>query len=146
MPPADAAQDQLSTLLAIGCVEYVPQIDTYGEMRQRIQMARQLAPHLQGLSETWQVNYCIDWPIPVANPPRTLDVRGVPTLMVHAAHDASDAYRWTHSLAAQIHGSAVLTRTGDGHTSYHNTSQCARAAIDDYPVRPQAPPDRVCDE
>jgi pimeloyl-ACP methyl ester carboxylesterase len=116
-----------------------------GELRQRIQMARQLAPHLQGASETWQVNRCIDWPIPVANPPRPLDVRGVPTLMVHAVHDPSDAYKWAHSLAAQIRGSAMLTRTGDGHTSYH-TSPCARAAIDDYLVHPQAPPDRVCDE
>jgi pimeloyl-ACP methyl ester carboxylesterase len=143
LPPPDVAQDGLFTLLAIGCMEYVPQVDTYGEMRQRIQMGRQLAPHLQGASETWQVNRCIDWPIPVANPPRILDVRGVPTLMVHATHDPSDAYKWAHSLAAQIRGSNMLTRTGDGHTSYY-TSECARLAMDDYLIRPQAPPDRVC--
>ena len=79
LPPLGVPQDGLFTLLSIGCMEYVPQIDTYGEMRQRIQMARQLAPHLQGASETWQVNRCIGWPVPVANPPRLLDVRGVPT-------------------------------------------------------------------
>jgi pimeloyl-ACP methyl ester carboxylesterase len=114
-------------------------------MRQRIQMARQLAPHLQGASETWQVNRCIDWPVPVANPPRLLDVHGVPTLIVHAVHDPSVAYKWAHSLAAQIRGSVMVTRTGDGHTSYH-TSPCARTAIDDYLVRPQASPDRICAE
>jgi len=124
-------------------MDYVPQVDTYGEMRQRIQMGRQLAPHLQGASETWQVNRCIDWPIPVANPPRLLDVRGVPTLIVHATHDPSDPYKWAHSLAAQIRDSDILTRTGDGHTSYH-TSKCARTATDQYLIRPQAPPDRVC--
>jgi hypothetical protein len=29
-------------------MEYVPQIHTYAQMRQRIQMGRQLASHLQG--------------------------------------------------------------------------------------------------
>jgi pimeloyl-ACP methyl ester carboxylesterase len=143
LPPAKLLQEELSTLLAIGCMEYVPQVNNYGEMRQRIQMGRQLAPHLQGASETWQVNRCIDWPIPVANPPRLLDVRGVPTLIVHATHDPSVPYKWAHSLAAQIRGSDLLTRAGDGHTSYH-TSPCARAAITRYLIRPQAPPDRVC--
>jgi pimeloyl-ACP methyl ester carboxylesterase len=143
LPPVDVPQDGLFAQLAIGCMEYVPQIHTYGQMQQRIQMGRQIAPHLQGASETWQVNFCIGWPIPAANPPRLLDVRGVPTLMVHAAHDPSDPYKWAHSLAAQIRGSVMLTRSGDGHTSYH-TSPCARAAIDDYLVRVTAPADRVC--
>lgn len=144
LPPLGVYQDGLFTLAAIGCMDYVPQVDTYGEMQQRIQMARQLAPHLQGASETWQVNRCINWPIPVANPPRLLAVHGVPALMVHAAHDSSDPYKWAHSLAAQIDGIAMLTRTGDGHTSFH-TSPCARAAIADYLIRPQAPADRVCE-
>ena len=141
--PADIPQDGLFTQLAIGCMEYVPQIDSYDQMRQRIQLGRQLAPHLQGASETWQVNRCLDWPLPAANPPRLLDIRGVPTLIVHATHDPSDPYKWAHTLAAQIHDSAILTRIGDGHTSYH-TSACARAAIDTYLLHPVAPADRVC--
>ena len=112
-------------------------------MRQRIQMGRQLAPHLQGASETWQVNLCIDWPVPAANPPRLLNVTGVPTLIMHSVYDPSDPYKWAHSLAAQIYGSDILTRTGDGHTSYY-TSECARTAADQYLIRPQASPDRVC--
>ena len=48
-----------------------------------------------------------------------------------------------HGLAAQIHGSALLTRTGDGHTSYH-TSDCARTATDRYLIRSRAPADRIC--
>jgi pimeloyl-ACP methyl ester carboxylesterase len=144
-PPAGVPQDGFFQMLAIACGDYVPQIHSWAQMQQRLQLARQLAPHLQGAAETWRVNFCINWPVPPANPPRTLDVRRVPTLIVHAVHDSSDPYRWAHSLAAQIHGSDLLTRTGDGHTSYY-TSPCARAAIDAYLVRPQAPPDRVCDE
>jgi pimeloyl-ACP methyl ester carboxylesterase len=144
LAPAGVVLDSLFSRFAIGCMEYAPQIQTYAQMRQRMQMARQLAPHLQGASETWQVNRCIGWPIPTANPPRLLNVRGVPSLIVHAVHDPSDPYRWAHGLAAQIQGSVMVTRTGDGHTSYY-TSECARTASDQYLVRPQAPPDRVCE-
>jgi|SRR4051794_3052882 len=142
-PPAQVAQDDLENLVGIGCNEYVSQVHNYGEMRQRIQLGRQIAPHLQGAAEVWRANLCIGWPLPAANPPRRLHVEGVPTLIVHAVHDASDPYTWAHSLATQIQGSDLLTRTGDGHTSYH-TSACARLATDRYLVRPQAPADRVC--
>jgi pimeloyl-ACP methyl ester carboxylesterase len=145
LAPAGVPQEGLFGILANACTDYVPQVDTYAEMLQRMQLGRQLAPHMQGASETWRVNLCIDWPVPATNPPRTLDVRRVPALLVHAVHDASDPYRWSHGLATQIRGSDLLTRTGDGHTSYY-TSPCARAAMDDYLIRPQAPPDRVCDE
>jgi len=144
-PAADVPQQGYFNQLGIACGDYVPQVDSWAEMQQRMQLGRQLAPHLQGASETWRVNLCIGWPVPAANPPRTLAVRGVPTLMVHAVHDPSDPYMWAHLLNAQLQGSDLLTRTGDGHTSYY-TSPCARAAIDDYLVRPQAPADRVCDE
>jgi pimeloyl-ACP methyl ester carboxylesterase len=143
LAPAGVDLSQLS-FLAIGCMEYVPQIHTYAQMRQRIQMGRRLAPHLQGASYTWWVNGCIGWPVPAANPPRLLNVTGVPTLIVHSVYDSSDPYKWAHGLAAQIKGSDILTRTGDGHTSYH-TSECARAASDQYLVRPQSAPDRVCE-
>jgi pimeloyl-ACP methyl ester carboxylesterase len=145
VPSADVPQQGLFNQLGIACGDYVPQVDSWAEMRQRMQLGRQLAPHLQGASETWRVNLCIGWPVPAANPPRTLNVRGVPTLMVHAVHDSSDPYSWAHTLNAQIEGSDLLTRTGDGHTSYY-TSPCARAAIDDYLIQPQSSPDRVCDE
>jgi hypothetical protein len=72
-------------------------------------------------------------------------VRGVPSLMVHAVHDSSDPHSWAHTLNAQIQGGDLLTRTGDGHTSYY-TSPCARTAIDDYLIHPRSSPDRVCDE
>lgn len=142
-PPADAPQDGMFALLSIACLDYVPQISSYGEMRQRIRMGREVAPHLQGASETWQVNYCIGWPMRVVNPPRQLNVRDVRTLIVHATHDPSVAYKWAHSLAAQIDGSDMLTRIGDGHTSSH-TSTCVIRAIDRYLVRPRARADRVC--
>jgi hypothetical protein len=94
-----------------------------------------------GPAESWQIIRCVGWPLPAANPPRPLHVRDVPTLIVHSVFDP---YQWAHGLAAQIRGSVLLTRTGDGHRSYH-TSECARTATDQYLIRPQAPADRVCE-
>jgi pimeloyl-ACP methyl ester carboxylesterase len=142
--PAGVPQSGLQARAGIGCMEYVPQVRTWEQMRQRIEMGRQLAPHLQGASETWWVNACIGWPLEASNPPRLLDVRDVPALVVHATHDPSLPYEWAHSLAAQIEGSHVLTREGDGHTSYY-TSQCARDAIDAFLVDLTLPQQEVCD-
>lgn len=144
-PPADAPQYGAYSLLANACLDYVPQVSTWREMQQRIELGRQLAPHLQGASETWQGLLCANWPIQATNPPRSLDVRGVPSLIVHAVHDPSVAYAWAHGLASQIAGSDLLTRTGDGHTSYH-TSPCARSAMNRYLIHPEAPGNRVCHE
>jgi pimeloyl-ACP methyl ester carboxylesterase len=142
--PTGVPQYGWQSLLAVACLDYAPQVHTYQEMQQRLELGRQLAPHLQGASETWQVNFCIDWPVKPVNPPRTLHVRGVSTLLIHAVHDPSDHYSWTHGLAAQIDGSALLTRTGDGHTSVY-TSDCARSAADAFLIDGRSEANRICE-
>jgi hypothetical protein len=140
-PPKQAGA--LAERLAVGCMDYVSEIHTWAQMQQRLRLGRGLAPHLQGASEQWDVLRCIGWPVRAANPLRRLDVRGVPALVVNATHDPSTAYSWALGLAGQIRGSDLLTREGDGHTSYF-TSACARTAMDAYLVRPRAPAVRVC--
>jgi pimeloyl-ACP methyl ester carboxylesterase len=142
--PAGEPQYGYHGVLANVCLDYVPQVHTYAEMQQRLELGRQLAPHLQGASQTWQANSCIDWPVKPVNPPKTLNVRGVPTLMIHAAHDPNDSYTWAHGLAAQIDGSALLTRTGDGHTSVF-TSDCAKSAMDAFLIERRSEANRICE-
>jgi len=142
--PAAEPQYGYHGRLANACLDYAPQVHTYAEMQQRLELGRQLAPHLQGASETWQVNFCIDWPVKPTNPPKTLNVRGVPALLIHAAHDPSDSYTWAHGLAAQIDGSALLTRTGDGHTSVF-TSDCAKSAMDAFLIERRSDTNRICE-
>ncbi len=142
--PAGVPQYGFHGLLGNACLDYAPQVHTYAEMQQRLELGRQLAPHLQGASETWQANFCIDWPVKPVNPPKTLNVRGVPSLLIHAAHDPSDSYIWAHGLAAQIDGSALLTRTGDGHTSVF-TSDCAKSAMDAFLVERRSEANRICE-
>jgi pimeloyl-ACP methyl ester carboxylesterase len=142
--PAGVPQYSIHELLANARLDYVPQVHTYNEMQQRLELGRQMAPHLQGASETWQALFCIDSPIRPVNPPRAFTVRGVPALIIHAAHDPSVYYSWAHGLAAQIDGSALLTRTGDGHTSIY-TSDCARSAAEAFLVERRGEANRICE-
>jgi pimeloyl-ACP methyl ester carboxylesterase len=142
--PAGVPQYSIQGLLANACLDYVPQMHTYQEMQQRLELGRQVAPHLQGASETWQANFCIDWPVKPVNPPRTLHVQGVPTLIIHAVHDPSVHYSWAHGLAAQIDGSGLLTRTGDGHTSIY-TSECVRSAAEAFLVERRGEANGTCE-
>jgi pimeloyl-ACP methyl ester carboxylesterase len=142
-PPPGGPNDFLFSRIANHCGDYVADIHTFAEMQQRIEMGRQLAPHLQGGSEFWQGGLCIGYPFKVANPQRSLDIKGVPTLIVHATHDPSVSYQWAFGLAAQIRGSSVLSRIGDGHTSYY-TSECARNATDQFLLTRRSAPAPVC--
>jgi pimeloyl-ACP methyl ester carboxylesterase len=143
LPPSWGSTDPIYARLASHCGDYVSDIHTYADMRQRIEMARQLAPHLQGASDFWLGGLCIGYPLKVTNPQHTLDVKGVPTLIVHATHDPSVAYKWAFGLAAQIRGSSVLTRVGDGHTSYY-TSTCVSSAADQFLLTKQSAAAPVC--
>jgi pimeloyl-ACP methyl ester carboxylesterase len=142
-PLPQGPTDNLFARIANHCGDYVADIHTFADMQRRIEMARQLAPHLQGGSEFWLGGLCIGYPFKVANPQRTLDVKGVPTLIVHSTHDPSVSYQWAFSLSAQIRGSSVLSRIGDGHTSYY-TSDCARNATDQFLLTKHSPPAPVC--
>jgi pimeloyl-ACP methyl ester carboxylesterase len=143
--PQQGPTDSFYAALGIACMDWPAEVRNYAEMQMWMQLGRHLAPHLQGANQTWTLLRCIGWPVKAANPPRRLDVRGTPPiLIVNATHDASTSYSRAHSLAAQIRGSVVLTRVGDGHTSYL-TSPCARAAIDRYLIDGHPPsPDQVC--
>ena len=56
---------------------------------------------------------------------------GPPILVVGTTGDPATPYAWAQAVNQQIAGSVLLTRKGNGHTSY-DASACAHAAIDDY--------------
>jgi pimeloyl-ACP methyl ester carboxylesterase len=145
MPPTDDPATSLFAALAIGCQDYPAEVRTFAGYQRLMRAVRAIAPHTQGATQTWTLLRCLGWPVPAQNPPRALHVRRTPpVLIVNATHDASTAYRWALSLSRQIRGSVVLTREGDGHTSYF-TSACARAAIDRYLLEVRTPPrGQVC--
>ena len=116
---ATAPQDDPFPGLAVNCVDYRPAIRTYRDFAALRRRARTVAPHTQGANEAWRgVLGCMNWPVPVANPPHRLRIRGAPPiLLVSARHDPMTPYVWARSVERQVPRAVLLTRRGDGHTS-----------------------------
>src|SRR5829696_6443807 len=129
--------------LAIECVDWNSAGDTFADLSAKQLLGRTVAPHTQGATQTWTILAgCMAWSVPVVNPPHRADVRGAPpVLLVNATHDPSTAYEWVHGLRDQIAGSVLLTREGDGHTSFFVPgAQRTRDAIDTYLITGETPP------
>ena len=74
--------------------------------------------------------------------PRVWNVEGTPPiLIVNSTYDPSDNYLWAQLMREQIAGSVLLTRIGDGHTSYLLPGESqTRDAIDHYLITGETPP------
>jgi pimeloyl-ACP methyl ester carboxylesterase len=128
---------------AIQCADWETNISTWEDMEATQNFARFIAPHTQGATQTWTILVgCMGWPTPVANPPGVWDVQGAPPiLIVNAVYDPSTAYPWAQLMREQIDSAVLVTRVGDGHTSYllQGDSQ-TRDAIDHYLITGETPP------
>jgi pimeloyl-ACP methyl ester carboxylesterase len=142
----ELAQDDASHLFAstaIACADWRTDIATWDDLQAYEIFGKSTAPHTQGATQTWTVlTGCMGWPFPVANPPGVWDITGAPPiLIVNATHDPSTNYLWAQLMREQIDGSVLLTREGDGHTSFFLTGDSAtRDAITHYLLTGETPP------
>jgi len=129
--------------IAIECLDWSTSIRTLTDLRHLQRLGQAVAPELGGASQSWTVlTGCIGWPAPVANPPQPIRVRHTPTILItNATHDPSTAYPFALRLHRDLPASVLVTREGDGHTSYlaHGTSH-TRDAIDNYLATGRTPP------
>ena len=82
---------------------------------------------------------CAYWPVKPTGQVGPLTVDGAPPiLLVGGTGDPATPYAWAQAVNRQLPGSVLLTRSGNGHTSY-DASACAHAAIDDYLINLKLP-------
>jgi pimeloyl-ACP methyl ester carboxylesterase len=141
-PPVVTSPDQATAAqLAIECLDWPEPVHNLGGLEALHRLGERLAPHTGGASQSWTILAgCLRWPAKVVNPPAPLHVTGTPpVLIVNATHDPSTPYVWAQRLHREIVRSVLVTRKGDGHTSYllSGASQ-TRDAIDRYLVDPTA--------
>jgi hypothetical protein len=75
---------------------------------------------------------CAYWPVKATGTPGPLAAPGAPPiLVVGGTDDPATPYAWAQAVNQQLSGSVLLTRQGNGHTSY-NSSPCAQQLIDAY--------------
>ena len=82
---------------------------------------------------------CAFWPVKPKNGQGPISVTGAPPiLLVGGTNDPATPYSEAQSVNRQIQGSVLLTREGNGHTSY-DSSDCAHAAEDAYLISLKLP-------
>ena len=88
---------------------------------------------------------CAFWPVKPKHDQGPITVAGAPAiLLVGGTNDPATPYAEAQSVNRQIQGSVLLTREGNGHTSY-DSSACAHAAEDAYLINLTLPaPGTVC--
>lgn len=100
-------------------------------------------PHTGDTSQQRRINTnCAGWPTGVKFPEAPLNETALsgtpPILMVNAVHDPSTSYIWAVSVRQQLPNAVLLTRQGDGHTSYLLKGQAA-AWMDTYIINKTLP-------
>ncbi|KAJ5350617.1 hypothetical protein N7541_008344 [Penicillium brevicompactum] len=101
----------------ISCSDWYHPEASLVDLKDKRDLARTLWPHV-GTGD-YGLNRCIGWPFPQVNKQRRANIHGTPRLLlVNSQFDPSCSYIWANGLQEQIENSTLLTRRGDGHTSY----------------------------
>ncbi|MFC9437301.1 alpha/beta hydrolase [Nocardia sp. NPDC057030] len=126
--------------LAVGCADSRADFDTYPALKAQQTLLATIAPHTRGVSQSYgYLTRCQGWPAEFTNPPRETTAEPTITpLIVNATHDPSTPYGWAQLLSTRIRGAVLLTRDGDGHTSFFRQGR-TRDAIVRYLVDGVAP-------
>lgn len=88
------------------------------------------------------------WPVDAWRSASPVRAPGAPPiLVVGGTRDPATPYVWSQSLASQLPGASLLTRDGDGHTSFLHGNACIDKAVIDYLVDLRLPEDgTICDD
>ncbi|GAM50431.1 hypothetical protein NSK11_contig00156-0016 [Nocardia seriolae] len=132
--------DEDAAGLAVGCAEFRADFDSYPLFKTEQTLGETVAPDVFGSSQSFTyIARCLGWPAAFSNPPHTATVTPtVAPLIVNATHDPSTSYGWAQLMATQIPNAVLLTRAGNGHTSFFIPGR-TRDTITDYLINGTLP-------
>jgi hypothetical protein len=123
---------------AVNCLDHPAptSISTYVSLAKQFSAA---APDFGGM-EAWGSLICAYWPVAPTGTPTEIHAAGAPPIVVvGGTHDPATPYEWAQALASQLDSGVLLTRDGDGHTSYFS-STCVDTWVDQYLMTLRTPP------
>lgn len=135
--PAGTDRHVLEAETAVNCVDApAPQLS---DLAAAVGAVMTSAPLFGPLDLTSEAT-CSVWPVPAVGSPHTITAAGAPPIVVvGTTGDPVTPYAWARHLAAQLSSGVLVTRVGDGHTGYGDSS-CVRRAVDAYLVHLTVPP------
>ena len=96
------------------------------------------APHFAELV-AYNDLVCAFWSVPAQGTPRVIAAAGSPTIVVvGTTGDPATPYHWSEALTKQLDAAVLITREGEGHTGYAD-STCVQDAVDDYLIELTVP-------
>lgn len=120
--PVIFIESQRYISVASACQDWSPRLSSFEDMQAKMRIADIYTPLTRGASQSWAVQAsCIGWPAHVTNPPTKLNVdTGAenPILLVSSTRDPSTSYAWAVGMLEEIRSGVLLTRDGEGHTSW----------------------------
>ncbi|WP_157548420.1 alpha/beta fold hydrolase [Nonomuraea candida] len=108
----------------------------WAELRDYRRQMREIAPDFPSVSA--DALGCTGWPEPVANPPRPLDVRGVPPVLGVGTTEGDLPV--TEHFTKMVPGSVVVGYEGPGHVMYLQGKKCPIAHATAYLTDLRLPP------
>ncbi|KAF2109808.1 TAP-like protein-domain-containing protein [Lophiotrema nucula] len=119
-PLASDSDPSLYAGITIGCQDWSSYASSFEDFQAKMRIGEVFAPLNKGACQSWTLQAsCVGWPAPLTNPPAKLKVQTQdPILMVNAIRDPSTSYTWAVGMLEEVENNVLLTRNGDGHTSW----------------------------
>jgi pimeloyl-ACP methyl ester carboxylesterase len=129
---------------AVNCLDYKSPMDV-GAYTQQATELEKVSPHF-GEAIAYLGLTCAFWPVHATRDPGIITAAGSPPiLVVGTTGDPATPYVWAQNLAKELQNGVLLTRKGEGHTAYGD-STCIQNHVDQYLITLQTPPaNTVCD-
>lgn len=115
--------------LAIGCSDWPSTTsNTFASLSAKLNIGRTMTPLTNTASQTYRYQaQCVGWPVSNINPPKALNVvTENPILLVSSETDPSTSFVWAVGMMEEIENKVLLTRKGDGHTSWNLGGETSR--------------------
>ncbi len=117
---------------AVNCLDY-PSDGDVATMRAQAQQLEREAP-VFGPWMAYGGTLCPQWPFPAVGSRAPITAPGSPDiLVVGTTNDPATPYVWAQALAAQLERGHLVTRHGEGHTAY-GESTCVTGVVDAFLV------------
>jgi pimeloyl-ACP methyl ester carboxylesterase len=144
-PDGTYSSNGVDALYAVNCLDR-PDRPDLAETEALAEQWSTEAP-LFGPFLAWGNLACSYWPVPATSEPRALVAEGSPEILVLGTeYDPATPYVWSQALAAQLANGVLVTwADADGHTAYHNGSDCIDEVVDEFLINGVVPEDgTVC--
>ncbi|MDQ3627970.1 MAG: alpha/beta hydrolase [Actinomycetota bacterium] len=116
-------------ILAVNCLDD-PSSSSVEEVEASIPAYTEASPTF-GRLFAWSQISCADWPVESSYEPREIRAKGAePILVIGTTRDPATPYEWSVALAEQLESGVLVSRDGDGHTSFGADNACVDSAID----------------